>query len=362
MPNLKEENSRILTFGDAIREAFDQALGFDPSVYLIGEGVPDPKNIFGTTTGLQEKYGPKRVMDMPVSENGMTGILIGSAMLGMKPILCHQRIDFSLYAMDQVINNAAKCSSMYGGRHKCPMVIRMIIGKGWGQGNQHSQNLQTLYAHIPGLKVVMPANAYDAKGLLLASVQDPNPVIFIEHRWLHNTTAHVPKERYLVELGEAGVIKKGSDITLVTWSYMTLETLKAAEYLEKEGISVEVVDIKSLSPFDYQTVKISVQKTKRLMVIDAAWKHNGFAGEIIARVAEDSDITLATNPKRITFPDYPSPSTPGLAKYYYPTMRDIYLQVCQMCECAVLLHKEEVDSYEDSRIHDVPDRNFTGPF
>ena len=196
---------RILTFSEALCEATDQLLNSDSSVYIIGEGVPDPKTIFGTTKGLVEKYGPDRVMDMPVSENGMTGIILGSALVGFKPILVHQRIDFSIYAFDQVINNLAKWYSMFGGQQSAPVVIRMIIGQGWGQGNQHSQNLEALYAHIPGLKVVMPSNAADCKGLLISAVKDKNPVIFIEHRWLHNTTSVVPQEMYEIPIGKARV-------------------------------------------------------------------------------------------------------------------------------------------------------------
>lgn len=356
------QNNRTITYGEAIRESLEQLLNSDERVYVIGEGVPDPKCIFGTTEGLQEKFGPDRVMDMPVAENGMTGILIGSAITGMRPILIHQRIDFSIYALDQVINNAAKWYSMFGGQSSCPIVIRMIIGKGWGQGNQHSQNLQSLYAHVPGLKVVMPSNAHDAKGMMIAAVRDNNPVIFIEHRWLHNTTSLVPKEMYEVEIGKSQVVKSGNDITIVSWSYMMLETIKASEYLGKDGLSVEIIDIKSLSPFDFVTIKKSLQKTGRLLVVDASWKHGGFAGEILARVAEDDEINLKSQSKRITFPDYPSPSTPGLCQYYYATFEDIYIEAHKITNLKKQNHLDEVREYISKRVHDVPDQNFKGPF
>lgn len=355
-------NNRTITFAEAIRESLEQLLETDERVYVIGEGVPDPKAIFDTTKGLQEKFGENRVMDMPVAENGMTGIIIGSAVTGMRPVLIHQRIDFSIYALDQVINNAAKWYSMFGGQNSCPLVIRLIIGKGWGQGNQHSQNLQSLYSHIPGLKVVMPSNAYDAKGMLIAAVRDNNPVIFIEHRWLHNTTSLVPSEMYEVEIGKSQVVKAGADITIVSWSYMMLEAIKAAEYLEKDGLSVELVDIKSLSPLDFETIKKSLQKTGRLLVVDAAWKHGGFAGEILARVAEDNEIDLKTNSKRITFPDFPSPSTPGLCQFYYANFEDIYTRAHDMTNLKKQTHLDEVKSYITKRVHDVPDQNFKGPF
>ena len=197
--------TRELKYFQAILEATDQCLAADPRVYVIGLGVTDPKGIFGTTLGLEAKYGPRRVMDMPVSENALTGIALGSAVTGMRPIMTHQRVDFALLALDQLINNAAKWHTMFGGRMRAPMVIRLIIGRGWGQGPQHSQSLQALFAHIPGLKVVMPATPYDAKGLLVAAVEDDNPVIYLEHRWLHGIWGPVPEERYRVPLGEARV-------------------------------------------------------------------------------------------------------------------------------------------------------------
>lgn len=355
-------NNRQITFGEAIREAMDQMLEEDENVFLIGEGVPDPKCIFGTTKGLAEKYGPDRVMDMPVAENGMTGVLIGAAVTGMKPVLVHQRVDFSLYAMDQVINNAAKWYSMFGGQKSCPLVIRMIIGKGWGQGNQHSQNLQALYAHIPGLKVVMPSNAYDAKGMMISAIKDSNPVIFLEHRWLHNTTSFVPEDIYECPLQKTDVINEGKDLTIVSWSYMILETLKAVEYLKKDGISAEVLDLRSLTPMDYEPIKKSLLKTGRLLVVDASWKHCGYAAEVLARVAEDDDIELKTKSKRITFPNFPSPSTPGLCEYYYPTLKDIYLKCHEMIGTHSSNSLDDVENYIAGRIHDIPDKSFTGPF
>lgn len=332
----------------------------DPSVYVIGEGVPDPKGIFGTTLGLQEKYGKKRVFDMPVSENGMTGIALGSAIVGMKPILIHQRVDFSMLAMDQVINNVAKWYSMYGGQHSAPMVIKAIIGQGWGQGNQHSQNLQNLYAHIPGLKVVMPSNAYDGKGLLVSAVRDKNPVIILEHRWVQNTFSEVPQEIYEIPIGKANRVLEGKDVTIVSWSYWALETQKTAKFLKKQGVSPEIIDIRSLSPLDFDTIRSSLQKTGALLVVDGSWRHGGFAGEIISRVVEDPSIDLKTRPRRITFPHFPSPSTPGLTKYYYPTMRDIFKAVGEMLSRD--LDATEIMAYLDSHAHDVPDKDFTGPF
>src|SRR4030042_4368225 len=220
---------REVSSAQAILEATDQCMAEDSSVYIMGLGVTDPKGVFGTTLGLEAKYG-KRVLDMPVAENGMTGVAIGSALIGMRPIMTHQRIDFMLLSFDQIINNAAKWHYMFGGKMKVPLTIRLLIGRGWGQGPQHSQSLHALFTHIPGLKVVMPFTPYDAKGLLVSAVRDDNPVMYIEHRWLHNITGEVHAENYTVPLGKARIVKEGSDITIAASSYMVLEAMKAADY------------------------------------------------------------------------------------------------------------------------------------
>ena len=222
-----------------MNEALDTCLKRDKNVFIIGLGVPDPKGIFGATTGLRDKYGAERVMDMPIAENALTGVCIGAAVSGMRPVLTHQRVDFSLLALDQVINKEAKWHYMFGGQQSVPMVIKMTIGMGWGQGPQHSQSLQATYAHIPGLKVVMPSTPADAKGLMIAAIEDNNPVIFIDHRWLHETFGHVPEGHYKVPIGKAKVMRKGTDITIVTSSYMTIETMKALRLLKKLGIESE---------------------------------------------------------------------------------------------------------------------------
>lgn len=355
-----QSNGRTLTFVEAIRESLDQVLGNIPESYVIGLGVPDPKAVFGTTAGLQEKHGPRRVFDMPISENGVTGIAIGSAIVGMKPILVHQRIDFSLYSMDQIINNAAKWFSMFGGQRSVPMVIRMIVGRGWGQGNQHSQNLSALYAHVPGLKVISPSSAYAAKGLLISAVRDKNPVLFIEHRWLHPTTSVVPEEMYEIPLHQARVLREGADLTVATWSFMAVEVLKAAEFLEKQGVHVEIVDMQSLNPMDMQTLKASVKKTGHLLVVDEAWKHGGLAGEVIASICEDNSLSLKKAPQRLTNPDFPSPSTPALTRHYYVQPNQIFQKVTSIL--GQTLDSSGIDAYVAGRVFDIPDANFKGPF
>lgn len=351
--------TRELRFFQALREAADVCLERDPSVYIMGLGVPDPKGIFGSTLGLREKYGDARVLDMPTSENGMTGIAIGSAVAGMRPILTHQRIDFALLAMEQMVNQAAKWHYMFGGTMKVPLVIRMIVGRGWGQGPQHSQSLQAWFAHVPGLKVVMPATPYDAKGLLIASVEDDNPVIFIEHRWLYGMTGPVPEGHYTVPLGKARVARDGGDLTIVSSSYMTLEALRAAERLSEEGVSAEVVDLRTLKPLDEAPVLESVRKTGRLIVADTGWKMLGMGSEIVARVAEGCFGRLKAPPVRIALPDLPTPTSPSLAEKYYPRAIHIWREARRLMGLA----PAEGNPFEPAgQPLDVPDPTFTGPF
>ncbi len=349
--------TRLIRFTEAIREAIDQSMKIDSRVFVIGEGVPDPKGIFGTTLGLREKYGKERVLDMPLSENALTGVCIGAATQGLRPILTHQRIDFALLSMDQIINNAAKWHYMFNGVYKIPLVIKMTIGMGWGQGAQHSQNLQALFSHIPGLKVVMPSTAYDAKGLMIASIKDNNPVIYIEHRWLHNTLGDVPEEPYEVPLGKVKIVREGKDLTIVSTSYMTLEALKAANLLKEQGVFIEVIDVRTLKPLDIETVISSVKKTGHLLAIDSGHSFGGYASEIISQVSELAFTNLKSGPKKISPPDIPTPSSPGLTKFYYPRYPDIIRKI------SLILGKELIvpDIMENIPL-DVPDSTFTGPF
>jgi pyruvate/2-oxoglutarate/acetoin dehydrogenase E1 component len=354
--------SREINFSQALNEATALVMAADPSVYIMGLGVPDPKGIFGSTLGLQQKFGPGRVMDMPCSENAMTGIAIGSALVGMRPIMTHQRIDFALLAVEEIVNQAAKWHYMFGGQKCVPLVVRMIIGRGWGQGAQHSQSLEAWFAHIPGLKVVMPATPYDAKGLLISSIEDNNPVIFLEHRWLYNVSGEVPEGIYRVPLGKANIIRQGKDVTIVATSYMTLESIRAAEVLAKAGVKAEVIDVRTLRPLDEDTILTSVKKTGRLVVVDTSFITGGINAEIAARVAEKAFSDLKCPIRRIGLPDYPSPTSPGLTKYYYPRARHIVEAVNQALGIQV---GKEIDKFEarDAAVpHDVPDKYFTGPF
>lgn len=355
---------RVLTYAAAINEGLRQCLDKYPEVFIVGEGVPDPSGIFGTTLGLQEKYGRARVMDMPVSENGLTGICIGAAISGLRPVMTHQRIDFSLLSFDQIVNCAAKWFYMFGGKRSVPIVIRMIIGRGWGQGAQHSQSLQSLYAHIPGLKVVMPTFPSDAKGMLISAVKDNNPVIFIEHRWLHQVTGDVPEGYYEANLNQAAVIKRGRDVTIICVSYMTIEGLKAARILKKENINAEIIDLRSLKPIDMKTIIKSLKKTGRVVITDTGVKYLGIGAEILAEILEYDRNILKASPIRISLPDLPTPTSFRLAENYYPTYKTMVEKILIMFGKSKqhtqkiikgLKSKEKVYS-------DVPDKNFTGPF
>jgi len=351
---------REIRFSQAILEATDQCLAQNPKVYLMGLGVPDPKGVFGTTLGLQAKYGENRVMDMPTSENAMTGVAIGSALVGMRPILTHQRVDFALLSLDQIINNAAKWHYMFGGQMKVPMVIRLVVGRGWGQGPQHSQSLESVFGHIPGLKVVMPATPYDAKGLLISAVEDDNPVIYIEHRWLHGVMGDVPADFYRVSIGEARVMREGRDVTIVAASYMVLEALKAAEMLAESGISAEVIDVRTIRPLDTIRIVESVKKTGRLIVADAGWRSFGFGSEILSRVCEENFESLKCAPRRVSPPEAPIPSSWALANHYYPGAAQIADAAGAMLgrEPSHALGREE----DMKKPLDTPDKTFAGPF
>ena len=350
--------TRELTYGEAILEATDQCMAACPEVYLMGLGVTDPKGTFGTTLGLEAKYGPKRVMDMPTSENGMTGIAIGSAIVGMRPVMTHQRVDFALLAFDQIINNAAKWHYMFGGRMNVPLVIRLVIGRGWGQGPQHSQSLQSMFAHVPGLKVVMPASPSDAKGLLISAIEDENPVIYLEHRWLHATFGPVAEEMYRVPIGKARTARKGRDVTIVACSYMVLEAMRAAEQLAADGIEAEIVDLRTIKPLDEEHVLESIRKTGRLVVADAAWRSVGVAAEIIALAAEHLHGDLKAAPLRVTFPDSPTPPSWALASHFYP--RDIHIVNAAREVCGY--SRREGFAPVAGVTLDVPDSTFRGPF
>jgi len=349
----------VITFAEAINQALSTAMAKDPNVICYGLGVDDPKGVFGTTLGLQERFGPERVFDMPTSENAMTGIGIGAALYGLRPVMTHQRLDFALLSMDQLVNNAAKWRFMFGGNRSVPLTVRMILGRGWGQGPTHSQNLQAWFAHVPGLKVVMPSTAEDAKGLLLASIFDDDPVVFLEHRWLHNLRGDVPEGDSPVPLGRARTLRQGKDVSVVAMSYMTIEAIHAVDYLAAKGISCDLIDLRTIRPLDWNEVRTSVRKTGRLLVLDTGTLTGSVAGEICARIAKDCWRELVCAPERLAMPDFPEATSPALTKDYHVRAEHIAAKVSEM-----LGRKVEPGALAAQRKHpaDVPGDWFSGPF
>lgn len=348
---------RTLKYHQAILEATSQMMEKDEGVFVMGQGVASPKGAYGTTTGLLERFGEERVFDIPSSENSMTGIAIGSAIQGLRPILSFERVDYFIMALDQLINNGAKWHYMYGNQMTVPLVIRLVIGRGWGQGPQHSQSLQSIFAHIPGIKVVMPANPADAKGLLNSAIKDPNPTVFLEHRWLHKTQGEVAEEPYEIPFGKAKVIQEGSDITIAALSYSVLEGMRATTHLKKEGISAELIDLRSVKPLDKEAILKSVRKTCRLLVLDPDWKTSGFAAEVIATVTEEAFSTLTAPPARVTYPDRHIASSWALSNHYYPSHKMISMEVYKMLKmpskAQAILH--ELLEYRNEAPLDVPE-------
>jgi len=308
-----------------------QMIEKDERVFLIGQGVTSPWYVGTTTVGLIERF-PGRVIDTPVSENGITGVAVGAALAGMRPILVHPRMDFMYYAMDQIANHAANWYYMFGGQISVPLTIWGIINRGGEQAAQHSQALQAMFTHIPGLKVVMPSTPYDAKGLLVASIEDDNPVVYIDERWLYEFVGEVPEEIYSVPIGKGIVRKKGKEVTVVATSYMVHEAMKAAESLGEEGIDAEVIDLRSLKPLDEELLFSSVKKTGRLVIADGGWKMCGIAAEISALVSENIFEYLKAPIMRVSLPDTPAPASSVLEKVYYKKAEDIVSTVKKLME------------------------------
>jgi len=314
---------RQLAYVNAINEALCQLLERDERTFLIGQGVNSPWYVGNTTKGLFDRFGPERVIDTPVSENGMTGVAVGAALAGMRPILVFPRMDFMYYAMDQIANHAANWHYMFGGQLSVPLTIWAIINRGGEQAAQHSQALQAMLTHIPGLKVVMPSTPHDAKGLLTAAVEDDNPVVYIDDRWLYELKGDVPDDLYTVPIGSAAVRRQGGDVTLATVSYMTLRAMEAAEAATSDGINAEVIDLRSLKPLDENLLLESLKKTGRLVIVDGGWRTCGIGAEIAALAAQKAFKHLKAPIVRVTLPDAPAPASGALEKVYYPGVQDI---------------------------------------
>ena len=315
---------RIITYAEAIREAIGQAMEADESVFMLGEDIGVYGGAFGVSGDLYHRFGEERVRDTPISELGIVGAAVGAALVGMKPIVEIQFSDFTAQAMDQIVNQAAKIHFMLGGELSVPMVLRAPSGSGTGAAAQHSQSLETWFAHVPGLKVVLPSSPADAKGLLLAALDDPNPVIVLEHKLLYKTSGHVPEEMYRTPIGVSNTVREGSDLTIVATGVMVSRSLEAAAQLASQGIEAAVIDVRTLSPLDMDPINASVATTGRLMLVQEAPKHVGFMAEVAARVAEGPAIYSLTEPvTRLCGMDVPIPYAPQLEKAVVPQLDDI---------------------------------------
>ncbi|KKR80649.1 MAG: pyruvate dehydrogenase E1 component subunit beta [Parcubacteria group bacterium GW2011_GWD2_40_9] len=341
---------RKISYAAAIGEAQTQAMDKDENVFICGLEADGERGIFGTTIEPGKRF-PHRVFDMPLCENGITGFGLGTSLAGMRPIMVHARIDFLMPAMDQIVNHAAKWKFMTGNAFKTPMVIRTIIGRGKGQGAQHAQALHSMFAGVAGLKVVMPANAYDAKGLLISAIEDDEPVIYIEHRFLHLLEEDVPEDYYKVPIGKAKTLIQGTEVTIVAVSHMVIEAQKAALELLKDGISAEVVDLRTIKPIDEETVLNSVAKTGKLIVADVGQKICGVGSEIVSLVMEKAFDFIDAPPVRIGLPDYPVPTAIPMEEQYYPTWVNIVSEARKM-----------MGIRDNKQLQAAGSRDFQGPF
>lgn len=317
-----------ITYRQAIKDAMVEEMRRDDRVFLIGEDIGTYGGAFGVSAGMLEEFGPERIVETPISEEAIVGAAAGAAMVGMRPIAEMMFMDFILLAMEPLVNQAAKARYMFGGKATVPMVVRMPSGSGTGAAAQHSQSLETLLMHIPGIKVVAPSTPYDAKGLLVSSIRDQNPVCFVEHKLLYKEKGEVPDEEYTIPLGVADIKKEGTDITVVSSGIMVHKSLKAAEILADEGISVEVVDPRTLKPLDVDTIAKSVKKTGRLLVVHEAVKTAGWAGEVMASVSETPAWDYLDAPmRRLAGKDVPIPYNPNLEAAAVPQVDDIVLEI-----------------------------------
>ena len=314
---------REIAYRQAIREAMAEEMVRDERVFLMGEDVGVLGGVYGVSKGMLEQFGPERILDTPLAEAAIAGGGLGAALVGMRPIVEIMTINFMTIAMDQTVNQAAKMRYIFGGKATVPLVIRTQGGGGRNAAAHHSQSLEAWFVHVPGLKVVMPSTAYDVKGLLKTSIRDDNPVMFIEHILLYNTKGPVPEEEYTIPLGQADIKREGTDITVVATSLMVHKALEAAEELAAEGISLEIVDPRTLVPMDTETILSSVRKTGRLLVVHEACRTGGIAGEIMAVVVENAFDCLRAPPRRVGALDVPIPYSTVLEKAALPDETDI---------------------------------------
>lgn len=347
-------NIREITYQEAINEALYQEMERDEKVFVYGVGAADYKRTFNTTTGLVEKFGKNRCFETPISEDSLTGFAMGAALNGLRPVYVHGRMDFLILSFNQLVNMISCARYNAGGNISLPIVIRGIMGRGWGQGSQHSKSLYSVFCHIPGLKVVAPTTPHDAKGLLISAIRDNNPVIFIEHRWLHWQNGMVDKDPYVIPIGKSNKLRNGKDITIVGISWMNAEAFKAAQILEKYGIDVEIIDPRTLSPLDDSLIIESVNKTGNCIIADYDWINCGLSAEIASIVSKKCFGTLKNPVERIGFAPCPCPTARHLENEFFPNAKDIIRAIERMLKLKEIdLSHEEFFSYTNK---------FKGPF
>ncbi|MGB9976701.1 alpha-ketoacid dehydrogenase subunit beta [Thermovenabulum sp.] len=316
---------------EALREGLREEMLRDDSVFLIGEDIGVYGGAFGVTKGLIQEFGEKRVIDTPISETAITGIGVGAALCGMRPVVEIMFSDFTTLAMEQLVNQGAKIRYMFGGKAKVPMVLRTPMGSGTGAAAQHSQSFPAVFAHFPGLKVVMPSTPYDVKGLIKAAIRDDNPVVFFEHKLLYRIKGEVPEGDYVLPLGKADIKRKGKDVTIIAGSIMVIKALEAAKELEKEGIDVEIIDPVTIKPLDMETIIKSVKKTGRVLIVEDDPKSFGWGAEVAAGIIESEAFDYLDAPvKRLAGKDIPIPYNPNLERHAVPQVEDILNGVKQI--------------------------------
>lgn len=319
--------SRKITYRQAINEALREEMKRDKNIFIYGIDVADHKRIYGSTSGILEEFGAERCFSTPLSEDTLVGFGLGAAINGLRPVNVHMRVDFLLLAMNQLANMISCFHYGSDGKLKVPLTIRVIIGKGWGQSYQHSKSLQSFFAHLPGLKVIMPTTPRDAKGLLISAIRDDNPVIFIEHRFLYDIVDEVNLNQAPIQIGKSNILRKGKDITVVATSYMNIEAIRAAEVLQKHGIQVEIIDPRTITPLDDESIIESVKKTGHCIVADYDWVFCGFSAELAARISEKCFGYLKSPVVRLGFAQAPCPCTRPLENEFYPNAIDIIREV-----------------------------------
>jgi pyruvate dehydrogenase E1 component beta subunit len=317
----------VISYREALNQAMREEMDRDPSVFIMGEEVGHYNGAYKVTQGLLQRFSERRIVDAPIAEMGFAGIGVGAAMVGLRPIIEFMTFNFSLVAIDQIVNNAAKIYQMSGGQFNVPIVFRGPGGPAVQVGSQHSQSLESYYAHVPGLKVVMPSTAFDAKGLLKTAIRDENPVVFIEGETLYNTTWEVPDGETLIPIGLADVKRSGSDITLIAWSKMVWTCLDAAKALAKDGIEAEVVDVRTLRPLDIETLATSVKKTGRCVVVEVGWPVAGFGAEVAYQMQRHCMDMLDAPIERVCSDDVPMPYAKNLEDEVQPQVKDVIAAV-----------------------------------